>query len=80
MLELRKGHWYAVCDTCKREEYSDETELEAARMVMRQGGWLEMAKSGKPPERWPWMCVKCKPKPSAGFMPGTPAPPDSGEG
>lgn len=74
MLYIPPGETCFVCrcDKCGAEEYTDEADLEDARMVMRGGGWFEMARSGKPAEKWQWQCKTCGPKSSAGHMPSTP--------
>lgn len=84
MLELREGAkvFTARCDKCGKDEDTDETELDAAREVMRAGGWLEVARAGVGVERWHWWCRTCKPKPPSSLGRSTPsggdAPPSSG--
>lgn len=70
MIAKPDGHtcYTAHCDKCGKDEYTDETELEAARDVMRAAGWLEVARAGAGVERWQWWCTTCRPKPAKGSL------------
>lgn len=71
--------YVAHCDLCGRDEYTDETELDAAREVMRMGGWLEVARVGAGVDRWHWWCRTCRPKTPSSLGRSTPGdgPPSS---
>lgn len=75
MLAIPPGKdcYVGVCDKCGKTLEHDETKYDDAAFDQKRLGWLEMPRTGKKRELWPWFCETCKPPGSGGFMPSTPS-------